>query len=234
MSEPKFVKNSLIFFVFPIIQYFYCVIFLSDNLSFPALNNTDESGILAIGGDLSIERLKLAYRNGIFPWYSDGDPIVWYSPDPRMVLLPQDLRVSKSMRQLINSKKYKVTFNTAFESVISNCKSIDRSRQGEQSTWITSEMKEAYIALYRCGAAKSVEVWEGNELVGGLYGVEVGKVFCGESMFSKVSNASKLAFITLVRQKKYVLIDCQVYNPHLSTLGAKEVKRDDFLKFLNQ
>jgi leucyl/phenylalanyl-tRNA--protein transferase len=175
--------------------------FLSNDLSFPALNNTDESGILAIGGDLSIERLKLAYRNGIFPWYSDGDPIVWYSPDPRMVLLPKDLRVSKSMRQLINSKKYKVTFNTAFESVISNCKSIDRSRQGEQSTWITSEMKEAYIALHQCGVAKSVEVWEGNELIGGLYGVEVGKVFCGESMFSKASNASKLAFIKLVRQK---------------------------------
>lgn len=208
------------------------MIFLSDNLAFPDVRLTDQYGILAVGGDLSIERLKIAYRNGIFPWYSEGEPIVWYSPDPRMVLYPEDLRVSKSMRQLINSKKYKVTFNRAFESVISNCKSIDRSRQGELGTWITNEMREAYIKLHHCGTAKSVEVWEGDTLVGGLYGVKVGNVFCGESMFSKASNASKLALIELIRQKEYALIDCQVYNPHLATLGAKEINREAFLKFL--
>ena len=208
------------------------MIFLSDNLAFPDVHHADQHGILAVGGDLSIERLTLAYSNGIFPWYSEGEPIVWYSPDPRMVLYPEDIRVSKSMRQLMNSKKYRVTFNRAFESVISNCKSIDRSRQGEHSTWITNEMREAYIALYHCGIAKSVEVWEGNTLIGGLYGVEVGNVFCGESMFSKESNASKLALIQLVTQKEYALIDCQVYNPHLATLGAKEIERGVFMALL--
>ena len=210
------------------------MIFLSDNLAFPDVHHADQHGVLAVGGDLSIERLKLAYRNGIFPWYSEGEPIVWYSPDPRMVLYPADLRVTKSMRQLINSKKYKVTFNRSFESVISNCKSIDRSKQGEHGTWITNEMREAYIALHHCGHAKSVEVWEGDKLIGGLYGVEVGNVFCGESMFSKASNASKLALIQLIRQKEYVLIDCQVYNPHLATLGAKVIDRDVFLDILRK
>lgn len=196
------------------------------------MHHANQRGILAVGGDLSIERLKLAYRNGIFPWYSEGEPIIWYSPDPRMVLYPEDIRVSKSMRQLMNSQKYRVTFNRAFESVISNCKSIDRSRQGEHSTWITKEMREAYIALHHYGIAKSVEVWEGNTLIGGLYGVEVGNVFCGESMFSIESNASKLALIQLVTQKDYALIDCQVYNPHLASLGAKEIDRDAFLALL--
>ena len=209
------------------------MIFLSERLCFPDIHNADPNGVLAVGGDLSIERLTLAYRSGIFPWYAEGEPIVWYSPNPRMVLFPEDLRVSNSMRQLINSKKYTVTFNTHFESVISYCKSIDRSKQGEHSTWITNEMREAYIKLHYCGLAKSVEVWDVNKLVGGLYGVEVGNIFCGESMFSKVSNASKLAFITLVRQNKYALIDCQVYNPHLATLGAKEIDRKEFIKFLN-
>ena len=208
------------------------MIFLSDNLVFPDVHHANQRGILAVGGDLSIERLKLAYRNGIFPWYSEGEPIIWYSPDPRMVLYPEDIRVSKSMRQLMNSQKYRVTFNRAFESVISNCKSIDRSRQGEHSTWITKEMREAYIALHHYGIAKSVEVWEGNTLIGGLYGVEVGNVFCGESMFSIESNASKLALIQLVTQKDYALIDCQVYNPHLASLGAKEIDRDAFLALL--
>ena len=208
------------------------MIFLSDNLVFPDVHHADQHGVIAVGGDLSIERLKLAYRSGIFPWYSEGEPIFWYSPDPRMVLYPEDLRVSKSMRQLMNSKKYRVTFNMAFEAVITNCKTIDRSSQGEYSTWITDEMKEAYIELHLFGSAKSVEVWEGDVLIGGLYGVEVGNVFCGESMFSKKSNASKLALISLIRQKKYKLIDCQVYNSHLAKLGAKEIDRDAFLAFL--
>lgn len=208
------------------------MIFLSERLVFPDIHNADPNGVLAVGGDLSIERLTLAYRNGIFPWYAEGEPIVWYSPDPRMVLYPDDLRVSKSMHQFINSKKHRVTFNTAFASVISNCKSIDRSKQGQSGTWITTEMQDAYIDLHKCGLAKSVEVWKDNELVGGLYGVEVGNIFCGESMFSKISNASKLAFITLVRQNKYALIDCQVYNPHLASLGAKEIGRDVFVGYL--
>ena len=208
------------------------MIFLSERLVFPDIHNADPNGVLAVGGDLSIERLTLAYRNGIFPWYAEGEPIVWYSPDPRMVLYPDDLRVSKSMHQFINSKKHRVTFNTAFASVISNCKSIDRSKQGQSGTWITTEMQDAYIDLHKCGLAKSVEVWKDNELVGGLYGVEVGNIFCGESMFSKISNASKLAFIALVRQNKYALIDCQVYNPHLASLGAKEIERKVFVGYL--
>ena len=208
------------------------MIFLSERLCFPDIHNADPNGVLAVGGDLSIERLTLAYRNGIFPWYAEGEPIVWYSPDPRMVLYPDDLRVSKSMHQFMNSKKYRVTFNTAFASVISNCKSIDRSKQGQSGTWITTEMQDAYIDLHKYGLAKSVEVWKDNELVGGLYGVEVGNIFCGESMFSKISNASKLAFIALVRQNKYALIDCQVYNPHLASLGAKEIERDLFVSYL--
>ena len=208
------------------------MIFLSERLVFPDIHDADPNGVLAVGGDLSIERLTLAYRNGIFPWYAEGEPIVWYSPDPRMVLYPDDLRVSKSMHQFINSKKHRVTFNTAFASVISNCKSIDRSKQGQSGTWITTEMQDAYIDLHKCGLAKSVEVWKDNELVGGLYGVEVGNIFCGESMFSKISNASKLAFIALVRQNKYALIDCQVYNSHLASLGAKEIERKVFVGYL--
>jgi len=208
------------------------MIFLSERLVFPDIHDADPNGVLAVGGDLSIERLTLAYRNGIFPWYAEGEPIVWYSPDPRMVLYPDDLRVSKSMHQFINSKKHRVTFNTAFASVISNCKSIDRSKQGQSGTWITTEMQDAYIDLHKCGLAKSVEVWKDNELVGGLYGVEVGNIFCGESMFSKISNASKLAFIALVRQNKYALIDCQVYNSHLASLGAKEIERNVFVGYL--
>ena len=208
------------------------MIFLSERLVFPDIHNADPNGVLAVGGDLSIERLTLAYRNGIFPWYAEGEPIVWYSPDPRMVLYPDDLRVSKSMHQFINSKKHRVTFNTAFASVISNCKSIDRTKQGQSGTWITTEMQDAYIDLHKCGLAKSVEVWKDNELVGGLYGVEVGNIFCGESMFSKISNASKLAFIALVRQNKYALIDCQVYNSHLASLGAKEIERKVFVGYL--
>ena len=208
------------------------MIFLSERLVFPDVHHADQNGVLAVGGDLSIERLTLAYRNGIFPWYAEGEPIVWYSPNPRMVLYPDDLRVSKSMHQFMNTKKYRVTFNTAFASVISNCKSIDRSKQGQSGTWITTEMQDAYIDLHKCGLAKSVEVWKDNELVGGLYGVEVGNIFCGESMFSKISNASKLAFIALVRQNKYALIDCQVYNPHLASLGAKEIERNVFVGYL--
>ena len=208
--------------------------FLSDKIEFPEVHFADQNGILAIGGDLTIPRLKLAYASGIFPWYSSGEPIAWFSPDPRMVLYPEDLKITKSMKQVLKSHRFRISYNQAFTEVISHCKTIDRSSQGESGTWITNEMKEAYIALHHAGIAKSIEVWEGQELVGGLYGVEIGKVFCGESMFSKVSNTSKLAFIHLVRENNYSLIDCQVYNPHLASLGAKEINRATFLAVLKQ
>lgn len=204
--------------------------FLTNKIEFPPVQTTNDQGILAVGGDLSIKRLLLAYKNGIFPWYCDGEPIVWYSPEERMVLFPEKLKVSKSLRQLLRKNVFKVTFNKAFREVISNCKSI--SRKEEFGTWITDEMQEAYIKLYKLGIAKSVEVWKENELVGGLYGVEVGNVFCGESMFSKVSNASKVAFVNLVQQMDYKLIDCQIYNDHLASLGAEEILREEFLKYL--
>jgi leucyl/phenylalanyl-tRNA--protein transferase len=204
--------------------------FLTDKIEFPSVATTNEYGMLAIGGDLSTERLLLAYKSGIFPWYSNGEPIVWYSPKERMVLFPDDLKVSKSMRQILKKDIFKVTFNQAFKEVIFNCKNINR--KDEFGTWITDEMQEAYIKLHKLRIAKSVEIWKDDELVGGLYGLEIGNIFCGESMFSKVSNASKVAFISLVNQNKYQLIDCQMYNDHLASLGAKEIERAEFLKFL--
>ncbi len=206
---------------------------LSKDLVFPPVELANKDGLLAVGGDLSLERLILAYKSGIFPWYNPGEPIIWYSPKERMVLFPKDLKISKSMQQLIKKNKFKVTFNQNFEAVISNCKTIEREGQG--GTWITDEMQEAYIKLHKQGIAKSVEVWLENELVGGLYGVDLGTFFCGESMFSKVSNTSKLAFIYLVQKlekENYKLIDCQVYNPHLESLGADEISREEFLTYL--
>lgn len=206
---------------------------LSKEILFPPVIEANEDGLLAIGGDLSVERLELAYRSGIFPWFNEGEPIIWYSPDPRMVLFPKDLKISKSMRQVIRRNDFKVTFNENFAEVISNCKNIYRVGQG--GTWITNEMQQAYIKLHEKGIAKSVEVWLDDELVGGLYGIDLGTVFCGESMFSTVSNASKLAFISLVQKlekENYQLIDCQVYNNHLASLGADEISRTEFLKFL--
>ena len=206
---------------------------LSKDLIFPEVHLANEDGLLAIGGDLSPERLLLAYKSGIFPWYNKGEPIIWYSPNPRMVLFPNKLKISKSMKQLIRRNEFQITFNKNFEEVISNCKSIER--EGQQSTWITEEMQEAYLKLHKKGIAKSVEVWKNKELVGGLYGVDLGTIFCGESMFSKVSNASKLAFIYMVQKlenEKYQLIDCQVYNNHLASLGAEEISRTKFLTYL--
>jgi len=206
--------------------------FLTDKIEFPPVQTANDHGILAVGGDLSVKRLLLAYKSGIFPWYCDEEPIVWYSPEERMVLFPEKLKVSKSLRQILKKDVFEVTFNQAFKEVILNCKTI--SRKDEFGTWITDEMQDAYIKLYKLGIAKSVEVWKDNELVGGLYGVEVGNVFCGESMFSKVSNASKVAFVNLVQNtsKKYRLIDCQIYNDHLASLGAEEISRKEFLKYL--
>lgn len=206
------------------------MIWLSDTIAFPPYEFTTEEGIIALGGDLSEQRLIHAYKNGIFPWYSQGDPIIWYCPFERMVLFPNDLKVSKSMKKIIKKKEYIITENKAFAQVIYNCKSIDR--KDDLGTWITNDMEQAYINLHKKGIAKSVEVWKDAELVGGLYGLEINGIFCGESMFSKVSNASKLAFIHLVKNKKYQLIDCQVYTDHLASLGAKEIDRTTFLEIL--
>ncbi|MFT7072838.1 leucyl/phenylalanyl-tRNA--protein transferase [Patiriisocius sp. Uisw_017] len=209
---------------------------LNHTLWFPNQKNANEDGILAIGGDLSIQRLQLAYESGIFPWFSEGEPIIWWSPDPRMVLFPSEFKVSKSLRRTIAKTTFKITFNEAFEEVITSCAEIRREGQG--GTWITSEMKDAYVALHKKGIAQSVEVWEEDKIVGGIYGIklEKQKVFCGESMFAKKSDASKIGLYFLVEQLKqanYKLIDCQVYTPHLEGLGAREIARDDFLYILN-
>ncbi|MFY8097060.1 MAG: leucyl/phenylalanyl-tRNA--protein transferase [Flavobacterium sp.] len=207
--------------------------FLSKELYFPPSTQTSPEGILAIGGDLSPERLLLAYQNGIFPWFNEDEPILWWCPEERMVLFFEDLKISKSMRNIINQKKFNITFNTAFREVITHCKKA--FRKGQEGTWITNEMVEAYCKLNNLGIAKSVEVWQDNELVGGLYGIDLGHVFCGESMFSSVSNASKVAFIYLAKQLEfagYRLLDCQVYNDHLASLGCVEIDREDFLTLI--
>ncbi|WP_264536181.1 leucyl/phenylalanyl-tRNA--protein transferase [Flavobacterium sp. N1736] len=203
------------------------------DLFFPPVSEADEEGIVAIGGDLNPERLKLAYKSGIFPWFNEGEPILWWAPDPRMVLFPDELIVSKSMRNILNRNQFKVTFNQNFEAVILNCQKI--KREGQNGTWISNEMIDAYCELHAQGMAKSVEVWQDEVLVGGLYGIDLGHVFCGESMFSKVSNASKVAFIALVnslKEKKYKLLDCQVHNPHLESLGCREIDREEFMFIL--
>ena len=206
------------------------MIWLTDKLEFPSYKYTTNDGIIALGGDLSEERLIEAYKNGIFPWFSEGEPIVWYCPFKRMVLFPNEIKVSKSMRKIIKKNEFTITENTAFEEVIYNCKHIER--KDGFGTWITDDMEQAYINLYKKGIAKSIEVWQDNELVGGLYGLEINTVFCGESMFSKVANASKMAFIHLAKNKHYKLIDCQIYNNHLASLGAREIDRDLFLEIL--
>jgi leucyl/phenylalanyl-tRNA--protein transferase len=207
--------------------------YLTSSIFFPPVSEANYEGILAIGGDLSPERLLLAYRSGIFPWFKEGEPIIWWSPNPRMVLFLDELIVSKSMRNILNRNSFRVTFNQNFRDVISNCQNI--KRDGQNGTWITNDMIEAYCKLHELGIAKSVEVWQDDELVGGLYGVDLGHVFCGESMFSKVSNTSKVAFISLVNHLKaadYRLLDCQVYNPHLESLGCREIEREAFMKIL--
>jgi leucyl/phenylalanyl-tRNA---protein transferase len=203
---------------------------LTDELVFPDEGNATEEGILAVGGDLRPERLLLAYSSGIFPWYSDGEPIIWWSPDPRFVLFPGELKVSRSMRKILRQGVFSITFDKAFERVIAECKKINR--KGQRGTWITPEMQKAYIRLYKLGFAHSVEAWKDGELTGGLYGVSLGKVFFGESMFSRVSNASKACLITLVEhlaKKGFELIDSQVYTRHLETLGAREIPRSEYL-----
>ncbi|KAF2508009.1 leucyl/phenylalanyl-tRNA--protein transferase [Flavobacterium zhairuonense] len=209
--------------------------YLFEDLFFPPVSEADEEGILAVGGDLNPDRLKLAYKSGIFPWFNEGEPILWWAPDPRMVLFFDELVISKSMRKILNQKMFKVTYNKNFREVISNCQQI--KREGQNGTWISDEMIDAYCKLNEEGFAKSVEVWQDEVLVGGLYGIDLGneKIFCGESMFSKVSNASKTAFIALalyLKKENYKLLDCQVYNPHLESLGCREIDREEFMFLL--
>ncbi|RYH75973.1 leucyl/phenylalanyl-tRNA--protein transferase [Flavobacteriaceae bacterium 144Ye] len=204
---------------------------LNNDIAFPEITSASTEGVLAIGGDLSVERLLLAYKSGIFPWFSEDEPIIWWSPDPRFVLFPEKLKVSKSMKQVLRNTDFVVTVNQAFTQVITEC--AKAKRDGQDGTWITQTMIEAYTKLHQLGYAKSVEVWLHNELVGGLYGVDVGNgVFCGESMFAKVSNASKAGFITFIQNTNYKLIDCQVYTNHLERLGAEEIDREVFLGYL--
>ncbi|UKM65885.1 leucyl/phenylalanyl-tRNA--protein transferase [Flavobacteriaceae bacterium GSB9] len=205
--------------------------YLTQKIWFPDVNQATADGLLAVGGDLSIERLILAYKSGIFPWFENESPILWWSPNPRFVLFPEKLKISKSMKQVIKAKKFEVTVNKVFNEVISECSKIKRS--GQDGTWITESMIKAYNELHERGYAKSVEVWEGSELVGGLYGIDLKNgVFCGESMFAKVSNASKLGFITFIENSNYKLIDCQLYTKHLESLGAEEISRDIFITYL--
>ena len=207
---------------------------LDKELLFPPVSLSEPDGLLAVGGDLSSERLLLAYRLGIFPWY-EGEHILWWSPDPRFVLFPSSLKVSKSMKALFKKQAFQFTINKAFHEVIANCKKV--SRRDQDGTWITEDVREAYSRLHREGYAHSAEVWYEGELVGGLYGIRLGKVFYGESMFSKVSNASKYAFISYVHEleKEGVrLIDCQVYTEHLESLGAEMIGRNDFTALLLQ
>ncbi|WP_242131253.1 leucyl/phenylalanyl-tRNA--protein transferase [Aestuariivivens marinum] len=204
--------------------------FLTEKLWFPSVDKATPEGLLAVGGDLSAERLLLAYKLGIFPWFEIGEPILWWSPDPRFVLFPEKLKVSKSMKQVLRNTNYKVTVNKAFKEVITRCAVIRRN--GQTGTWITEDMIEAYVKLQELNYAKSVEVWQDNTLVGGFYGVDLNNgVFCGESMFSTVSNASKIGFITFLQHTNYKLIDCQVYTNHLKNLGAEEISRDIFLRY---
>lgn len=207
--------------------------FLSKDLYFPPVTTASNEGILAVGGDLEIERLILAYKSGIFPWFDNNDPILWWAPTKRMVVYPNQYVISKSNRNLLNQKKFEVTFNKCFKAVVLHCQNI--KRKGQQGTWISEEIVNKYCQLHEMGIAKSVEVWQNNELVGGLYGIDLGTIFCGESMFSIVSNASKVAFISLLNHLKnnnYALLDCQVHNHYLEQLGAFEIDRTTFMDVL--
>lgn len=202
---------------------------------FPDPELSDEDGLLAIGGDLSLGRLITAYSNGIFPWYNEGEPILWWCPKPRFIIIPNEIKVSKSMKKILKKKEFNVTFNNDFEEVISNCK-ILRETNGE-GTWITDEMKNAYINLFNHGYAMSVETYIGEQLIGGLYGVKIGKCFFGESMFSKASNGSKIALIKLAEKlasEGFLFIDCQMHTDHLESMGGKFIKWNLFRELLDK
>ncbi|GAA3570545.1 leucyl/phenylalanyl-tRNA--protein transferase [Snuella lapsa] len=205
--------------------------YLTKDIWFPDVTEATQEGLLAVGGDLSVSRLLYAYKSGIFPWFCKGEPILWWSPDPRFVLFPEKLKISKSMKQVLRNCSYEVTVNKAFKEVIKECAVV--KREGQSGTWITDDMISAYVGLHEMGYAKSVEVWKGDVLVAGLYGIDLGNnIFCGESMFTKESNASKAGFITFIKNSNYNLIDCQVYTVHLESLGAEEIPRGLFLKYM--
>ena len=206
---------------------------IEDENTFPPVHLAEPDGLLAIGGDLSPQRLLEAYKKGIFPWY-EGEYILWWSPDPRCILYPTELKISHSMKQMLRKQVFRFSVDEAFEKVIHECRTTKRKDQ--HGTWITTPVEKAYNKMHQLGYAHSAEAWKGDELAGGLYGIRIGKVFFGESMFSKISNASKFAFINLVQQLKedgIELIDCQVYTPHLESMGAKMISREEFIKTLN-
>ena len=206
---------------------------LTKELFFPPTEMADEDGLLAIGGELSTERLLLAYYSGIFPWYNEEEPICWWSPDPRFILYPHELKVSNSMRTVLQNGKYRFTTNRAFTQVIQNCKTV--SRKAQDGTWISPAMQQAYITLHQLGHAHSAETWLDGELVGGLYGIRLGRVFFGESMFNLNPNASKFAFINyvqLLQRENVQLIDCQLHTNHLESLGARMIPRKHFIEML--
>ncbi len=206
---------------------------LTQKIAFPNVELANEEGILAIGGDLEPERLLLAYKNGIFPWYNEDEPIIWWCPDPRFVLFPTEMRVSASMKTILQNGKFRFTINKAFDQVIRQCRLIRRA--GQEGTWITDAVEEAYGKMRQLGFAHSAEAWKNGCLVGGLYGIRLGNIFFGESMFSHASNASKFAFINYTEELKregVVVIDCQVYTQHLESLGAKMIERKRFIELL--
>jgi leucyl/phenylalanyl-tRNA--protein transferase len=210
---------------------------IDGNCDFPPLEDalTDPNGLIAIGGDLSLPRLLAAYRHGIFPWFSDGEPIIWWSPDPRMVLFPDALKVSDSLKKTLKKKKFEVRFNTAFREVITACSNTLRC--GQDGTWITQDIIDAYCALHAAGFAVSAEAWLNEKLVGGCYGVKIGNMFYGESMFHHVTDASKVAFVSLVehlRKQGVGMIDCQMKTTHLASFGAGEISRELFIRILNE
>lgn len=207
---------------------------LDERLWFPPVEDAMDDGLIAVGGDLTEERILLAYRQGIFPWY-EGDMPLWWCPDPRFVLLPHQLNISKSMKVLLKKQAFRFTINQAFPQVLHHCKTV--TREDQLGTWITDDVEYSYNLLHERGFAHSAEAWLGDELVGGLYGIRLGKVFFGESMFSLVSNASKYAFISYVQQlikEEVQLIDCQVYTPHLESLGAGMIPRTEFIQALDE
>jgi leucyl/phenylalanyl-tRNA--protein transferase len=206
---------------------------LTEDLVFPPPEMASEEGLLAVGGDLSVDRLVLAYRMGIFPWFNVGDPVLWWAPDPRLILIPAEFHKSRSLGRIMKSGRFRVTFDKAFREVIRSCATARGPR--DETTWITPEMEEAYCALHKAGYGHSVETWDGDQLVGGLYGVSLGGCFFGESMFAEASNASKVALATLVDQLlawQFTLIDCQMPSEHLVGLGAAEITRDAFTDLL--
>ena len=207
---------------------------LTDEIIFPKPELAEEDGLLAIGGDLRWERLLLAYSNGIFPWYNEYDPILWWCPKPRFIIKPNEVRISRSMKRVFNKNEFKVTFNNDFEGVISKCKEL---RENKEGTWITDDMKQAYIDLFNKGFASSVEVYKEDKLVGGLYGVKIGRCFFGESMFSTETNASKVALISICKRlekENYLFLDCQMHTNHLESMGGKFVSWEDFKIMLQE